>query len=456
MRNQAVELLYLLAGGKAQQAVRTLVQRERDQLLDQALHDNALAGRTVGDQPIPQGITLQRMRLLKAAHRDGEAEQLRQQLFTASPAETDRRTLAFERAQQYEHAEAAELLEQLVVTSPRDHTLWFCLGNSYLSSQQYDKATESFTAAIALKPAFTLGYEHRGFARLCAKNYAAARRDFDIVLGQRPDCTSALINRAITCQSLGELEPAVRDLTQALESGCTETRVYLLRARIRRQLGDTAGAADDLREGLRRTPEDELSWVARGVARLDDQPHEALADFRQALELNPRSAPAWQNVAHVLSERLNDTPEAIRALDQLVVLEPRNARAVAARGVLLARQGNREAALRDAHTAMQADADPLVTYQAGCIHALVSTGHEDDRRQAVDLMAQALATDPGLVELASQDQDLAPLRDDETVRAILSAARALRSGAEIVNHCTQSRSSRRPVLMGGSLAAHER
>ena len=294
-----------------------------------------------------------------------------------------------------------------------------------MSSQQYDQAEESFTSAIALRPAFTLGYEHRGFARLCAKNYPAARRDFDVALRRSPDCPSALINRALALQSLGEPELAVADLTLALQSQGTETRVYFLRSRLRKQLGDATGAEEDFREGLRRTPADELSWVARGVARLNDQPHEALADFRQALVLNSRSASALQNVAHVLSERLGDLAGAIAALDQLVTCEPRNANAVAGRGVLLARQGNREAALRDAQVALQVGADPLVTYQVACIHALVSAGHEEDRQQAVHLIAKALATDPGLVDIASQDPDLSPFREDETIRSILSAAEAL-------------------------------
>ncbi|MHB0959729.1 MAG: protein kinase domain-containing protein [Pirellulaceae bacterium] len=426
LRNQAVELLYLLATGKAQQAVRLSAQRERGQRLEQALQDNALASRTFGRQSVPQALTLQRIRLLEAAHRNDEAQRLQQQLDAAPSTEIDRRTLAFEHAQQHRYAEAAELLEQLVVASPRDHTLRFCLGNCYLSLQQYDRSEESFTESIALNPEFTLGYEHRGLARLSAKNYPAARRDFDFVLRRWPTCTSALINRGITQHFLGEPELAAADLTRAIDSGCGQTRLYFLRSRIRKQMGDMAGAAEDFAEGLRRRPSDELSWVALGVARLNEQPHEALADFRQALLLNPRSASAQQNVAHVLSERLNDRPGAIEALDQLLTFDPRNASALAGRGVLLAREGSHEAALRDARAALQADKDPLITYQVGCIHALVSADHQEQQQRALELIAKALASDPRLVDIASQDPDLSLLRQDERIRAILSAARSLR------------------------------
>ena len=47
-----------------------------------------------------------------------------------------------------------------------------------------------------------------------------------------------------------------------------------------------------------------LSWIARGVARIAADPPGALADFDQALLLNPRSPQALQDKAHVFSERL--------------------------------------------------------------------------------------------------------------------------------------------------------
>ncbi len=339
LQDGAAELLYLLAGGKAQQAVRLPASRQREQLLEAALLDNALASRVVGAEQTPPAFVLQRARFLRAAHREAEAERLLQLAQATPPAEADLRTLAFEYAQQYRYEAAAQALEELGVSSSRDHTLWFCLGNCYLSMQEYARAADSFTTAVALQPKFTLGYEHRGLARLCAKDYAGARRDFDTVLQREPDCLSALVNRAIACQSLGETKMAVQDLTRALALGCTETRVYFLRSRLHSELGDAARAAEDLRDGLRRTPGDELSWVTRGVARLHDQPREALADFRQALALNPRSQPALQNIAHVLSERLGDLDGAIGALNQWIGFEPRSASALASRSVLLSTPG---------------------------------------------------------------------------------------------------------------------
>ena len=105
-------------------------------------------------------------------------------------------------------------------------------GKLLLEHAAVREAADSFTAAVALQPAFTLGYEHRGLARVCAKDYVGACRDLDTVLQREPDCLSALVNRAIARENLGERELAVQDLTRALESGCTATRVYFLRSRL--------------------------------------------------------------------------------------------------------------------------------------------------------------------------------------------------------------------------------
>ena len=55
-----------------------------------------------------------------------------------------------------------------------------------------------------------------------------------------------------------------------------------------KRLGDKKGAQRDRAVGLRERPTDDRSWLARGLARLPDL-EAALADFREAYKLNPRS-----------------------------------------------------------------------------------------------------------------------------------------------------------------------
>src|SRR5262249_17532867 len=150
---------------------------------------------------------------------------------------------------------------------------------------------------------------------------------------------------------------ALQELTQALELPCP-TRVYFMRALVRQQVGDAEGARRDREEGLRLTPRDERSWIARGWARLAGDPRGALADFDQALALNPRSRDALQKKAHVLAEFLGRTEESVAVLDRLLALDPESVPALGGRGVLLARQGKRSPALRDAESCLRLDTSP--------------------------------------------------------------------------------------------------
>src|SRR5262249_38788879 len=156
------------------------------------------------------------------------------------------------------------------------------------------------------------------------------------------------VNRALALNALGRYAEAVADLTRALEKGAGETRLYFLRARVRDKAGDRAGAQRDREEGLRREPTDERSWVARGVARAEREPQAALADFEQALRLNPRSLGALQNIANVLGDEPDRVQDAVDALTKALDYAPDFVLARSGRGILLARQGRRDAALADA------------------------------------------------------------------------------------------------------------
>jgi tetratricopeptide (TPR) repeat protein len=198
-----------------------------------------------------------------------------------------------------------------------------------------------------------------------------------------------------------------------------------MRAIVRDRLGDKAGAAADRAAGLRERPTDDLSWVARGMARLATDLQAALADFEEALKLDPRSQSALQNKAHVLG-KLGRTEEAVKALDTAVALYPDFVPARSGRGVLLARLGQRDAALRDAREALRRDTKPTTLYQAAGVYALTSQQAPDDRREAFRLLAAALRQGFGF-DLLAIDRDLDPVRADPEFNELVAAAKALTS-----------------------------
>lgn len=322
-------------------------------------------------------------------------------------------------------AAAAERFAEAAALRPNDAAVWYFRGLAEQLSGNLPAANESLTAAVALAPQSYLTWFQRGVVRLDETRFRAAADDFDQALRLRPGSAPALVNRGLAAQGEGSAEQALRYFTEALEDGSSETRVYFLRAAAARKLGKSEQAAADLREGLARTPADERSWNARGLARLPRDPPGALADFEQALELYPHSTMTLRNKAHVLAEHLEKPQDALTALDKVVAAAPNDPAAWSGRGVLRGRLGQRDAALDDARQALARTRDPLLTYQAACIFAQTSRAEPADAAEAVRLLAVAWQGRPDLVQLAERDPDLQPLADRAEYQSALGAARIL-------------------------------
>ncbi|HUK55864.1 MAG TPA: hypothetical protein VLY20_04330 [Nitrospiria bacterium] len=63
--------------------------------------------------------------------------------------------------------EKIERIKKVLAVEPESEMLWFSLGQAYLaeeSAASFDLAVEAFERAIALKPDYTVVYEHLGGA----------------------------------------------------------------------------------------------------------------------------------------------------------------------------------------------------------------------------------------------------------------------------------------------------
>jgi serine/threonine protein kinase/Tfp pilus assembly protein PilF len=423
VRADAGELLFLLA---ALAADAEADPSGPDSQLRRALDLNSRAESCYPQDEVPTAVLRQRAALVRRLGEPAEAERLMARAET-TPLRTprDHCLLACAYATQGRFRQALPLWQEASFRDPQNVWTWYGLGNCYDRLGRPAQAAECYSACVALNPTFHGWYFRRGLAHLEQGQHPLAGADFDQAIRLRPGHGEAYVNRAVARLNDNHGAEAVEDLTRALELGVPAARVQLIRAQAREKAGDRAGAERDRAEALRGAPADEAAWVARGVARVAGAPADALADFDRALDKDPRYLPALENRAHVLAERLGRTEDAVRALDRAIILYPECGRARAARGVLLARLGKREAALQDARGALAVDDSPATLYQVAGVYALTSRQKADDRRETFPLLAAALRQGFGY-DLIGTDRDLDPIRDDPRFRQLLEAVSALR------------------------------
>jgi serine/threonine protein kinase/tetratricopeptide (TPR) repeat protein len=430
LRGELEDLLLLLARATLLRAATVHEPAQKQEDLQTALRLNQLAETMTPEAPAGQALLAQRAELAALLGQPEEARHFRQQAEQAPlRSSRDLYLAGTERVAQGRYREALPLLKNAAGQDPQNFWARLVLGICYDGLSQDVEARACYTTSIALWPEFPWTYFNRGLTYLRQNDFAGARQDFDHVVSLRPDYAEAYINRAVALQGLKKYEAAIQDLTQALQLGAPYTRVYFMRARVRQMAGDQAGAQRDFTEGLRQTPTDEKSWIARGFAKLPADLPGALADFEKAAELNPRSLAALQNQAHVLS-KLGRNQQALQVLDRVVELYPDYVPARAGRGVLRARLKQRKEALEDADDALARDFGAATQYQVAGIFALTSQQEADDRHEALRYLSSALRRGFGF-DLLEGDKELDPIRDRPEFRKLVNAARALQPAAPV-------------------------
>jgi serine/threonine protein kinase/tetratricopeptide (TPR) repeat protein len=420
------ELLLLLARGVRLQGLASekTVRAER---LGVALQLNQLAETQTVEGEGPRSVLLQRALLLHLADRKDEAQGLFEKS-ASIPARTvsDLYLAGIEQMANGDYRQARDLLLQARRHAPKNPFVCYALGLCHAQRKEFRKAASALDASLALWPDFHASHYYRGLVHQELKEYAEAIAELDEAIRLRPDYLDAYLDRALAKAELHNYQQAEDDATHALESPQVPTRAYYVRAYIRRLAGNQQGAQSDRAEVLRRKPQTDLGWVARGVERMTDDPRGALADLERALEINPRCLPALEDKAAVLADHLGRTEEAVAALDTVLHLAPEYALARAGRAVLLARLGRCEAAIRDAKEAIRLAPDPGILYRGGNVYALTSRKNPADRSEAYHLLAAALRNGFGYEELAD-DADLKPIQDQPEFRRLLEAARTLQA-----------------------------
>lgn len=132
--------------------------------------------------------------------------------------------------------------------------------------QQYRRAIQLFTKAIAIDPTFTQAYSGRAEIYLNRKQNALAIRDFDRVISSEPDSTEAHSDRGIAEQEIGQYGRAINDFDFSLEKekpgDIYVPQLYENRADAYMSLRNPRRAVEDYSSAIRSRLQGQLSLLS--------------------------------------------------------------------------------------------------------------------------------------------------------------------------------------------------
>jgi tetratricopeptide (TPR) repeat protein len=176
-------------------------------------------------------------------------------------------------------------------------------GAVYGAKQDFDRAIEDFTRVLMLEPRSAHAFADRAGMHRLHGQHDEAIRDYTEAIRINPAFADAILNRAITLAGTSRCAEAIADFTRAIELSKLEpgtgtrntgTAIALIdRGICREKAGRDDLAVMDYSAHLELEPRSQYGLELRGALYFRARQYDlALADFAQALVVNPSSPTA--------------------------------------------------------------------------------------------------------------------------------------------------------------------
>jgi tetratricopeptide (TPR) repeat protein len=194
-----------------------------------------------------------------------------------------------------EYDRAIADFDQAIRLDPQLADAYYGRGYAYSSKAEYDRAIVNYDEAIRLDPKDSVSYHSRGSVYRRTGEYDRAIADFDRAIALDPKFAKAFSDRGLTYAGKGDFDRATDDLNRAIALN-PHASGYANLAAVNEMRGDLLDAIANANEAIRLDPKDAVAFNVRGKAWFDkDQYALALADFDQAIRLDPALSDAQQN-----------------------------------------------------------------------------------------------------------------------------------------------------------------
>ena len=272
--------------------------------------------------------------------------------------------LALRDVRRYE--EAIALLGKAIDVNPDLPILYNDRAITYTISQQYENALADYNKAISLNPLFARAYNNRGSTYDYLQQYDKALADYNQAIAIDPDYASPYKNRGNTYYSLEQYDKALADFDKALAINPEFIDAYYSRSQLNTVLGECEkveadkqslkeinprvkidnncgkdhysekydSAVEAIRDLISISPDHQFakSYKYRGDAYLElAQYDRALADYAQAISLNPNYIEAYRSRANFYLDT-GKVDLALADYSQIIAIDPQDISAYKIRG----------------------------------------------------------------------------------------------------------------------------
>jgi len=327
------------------------------------------------------------------------------------------------------YSEAALAFRAVLQIAPQAARAHYKLGLAYLRIGEVNLSYRELTRSLELDSTLLDARLKLGeIFLLPPAQYPQARDQAQLVLGRDPSNADARLLLAQSLEGQGDLDGALREVTQALGAAPTSGRAYVVLAGIRMARAEAALAEQALRQGVVAAPADPeprvalatffqrqgrrdaaeqvLKDAARALPRLLE-PHLALGDlyvdwartgdasvqYRAAQEVAPRSPAPGLKIADLLLAQ-GKPDEAKAAVEKVLAQSPLDSTAHFIRGKIYLAKGDAQVAIEEFQTVIRArPGHALARYLLA--RAYVGRGDVPSAKEQLD---QVLKLDPRFVD----------------------------------------------------------
>lgn len=216
---------------------------------------------------------------------------------------------------------AEKILKKVIELKPDCATAHKDLGVIYLSKRLFDYAQDEFEQALKIAPEeFSVVFEYANYLH-ATTDFKGADKYYAQALGMKPEDGEVLAFSALNKMLMGDLEPALVQITKAIEKSVQSGFLLFIAGNIRYLMKNYEDAKMFLIKSLElEDNNDTKNLLALCYFELENY-EQANNIFKKLYEKNPNNLNLLLNIAKCY-EKLGDKDEALKALDKAVDVFP--------------------------------------------------------------------------------------------------------------------------------------